>query len=428
MDSLTRRWRDLPLRRFFLLSVLAEVGIVAVLSALIIWGCTSVRHWLLPDSEEVYLVVEKTLRDGSSSTEMYLMKFGESPSALPELVVEADGEPIRRDVEEMKYSLQKLEKSFDLLSPKRKFAYQACGAVMVAAPTFLAFVGTFVCSLYFYRCKLRKPLELLSDAAEKIAQQDLDFELKYDCGDEMGALCRSFEDMRGALWENNRVMWEMLEERKLLQASVAHDLRNPIAIIQGYTEYLDMSLQKKTLNQEKTGRIVRNLGRAAKRLEQYTESVRLLNRWEETGICRKSYSVRKLAEEIAEDMSLLAKQEGFRLRVAAQLPDTAVEADAALLCRVLENIISNALRYAREEICLSFILEEHRLVVTVTDDGCGFPEEILRDGGKKFLHPGEDGHMGIGLAVSRLLCRKHGGSMELSNCSGGACVKIIFSV
>ena len=56
--------------------------------------------------------------------------------------------------------------------------------------------------------------------------------------DELGRLCAAFEKMRQTLYENNRQMWSMLEERRALQASVAHDLRNPIAIMTGYVEYL----------------------------------------------------------------------------------------------------------------------------------------------------------------------------------------------
>ena len=125
------------------------------------------------------------------------------------------------------------------------------------------------------------PLSLLSGAAESIAHQDLDFVLDYDCGDELGALCSSFEKMRGVLCENNKAMWRMLEERKLLQASVAHDLRNPIAIVGGYAEYLKKGLETGEMNREKILHIVENMDLAAKRLEQYTESVGQLNKSEE---------------------------------------------------------------------------------------------------------------------------------------------------
>ena len=220
----------------------------------------------------------------------------------------------------------------------------------------------------------------------------------------------------------------MLEERRLMQASVAHDLRNPIAVIEGYTEYLENVLKGGEMNREKTVRIAQNLGAAAKRLEQYTESVRLLNLTEETQLDRKTVMAEKLASDIAEDLSLLSEQNGISLQITSLLPRQEIQVDAAVLYRVLENILNNALRFAKQKIQLGFFLEGRKLTVVITDDGCGFPPEILNGIEKKLLAADGDGHMGIGLSVSRLLCKKHGGKLELSNTPGGARVKIFVSV
>lgn len=428
METMKKRWHDLPLRRFLILTVCLSVGMVVLVSALIIGGCAAFRHWLLPDPNTVYLTVEKTLSDGNVLSSTHLLKFGDDLSSMPYISIEQDGTPTVENVKQARYAVEKIETGVDSLSPKRKLAYQFCGITMFAAPTVLAFAAILWCSIYFYRCKLKTPLAVLADATKQIAEQNLDFEISYHCGDEMGELCRSFEDMRSALCENNKAMWGMLEERRLLQASVAHDLRNPIAIIEGYTEYLEEILKSSEINRKKTTRIAGNLGAAAKRLEQYTESVRLLNQTEESQIDRKSVNAKKLAADIVEDLSLLSRQNGIDLQAANHMPEKEIQVDAALMHRILENIINNALRYAKRQIQLDFSLSEAMLSVTVTDDGDGFPPEILKKQEKKLLITAKDGHMGVGLSISRLLCRKHGGKLELSNTSGGACVKILLSV
>lgn len=425
MEALKNKWRNLPLRRFLMLTVCGSVAAVTIVSALIISGCAAFRHWLLPYPDAVYLTVEETLSDGSVTESVYLLGLGEEASALPFLEI-GDGE--REKVKESRYAIEKVETGADSLTPKRKLAYQACGIAMYAAPTVLALAAIFWCSLYFYRRRLKTPLELLSGAAEKIAAQDLDFEIVYSCGDEMGALCRSFEEMRAALLENKKELWKMLEERRLLQASVAHDLRNPIAVIEGYAEYLETALMSGRADRENTARIVRNLGAAAKRLEQYTESVRLVNQSEEEQISREPVAAPLLADAVSSDLSVLAEQNGILLLVEDSLPDKEIQVDPALLCRVLENVMSNALRCAKREIRLDFSLQGSMLAVTVTDDGKGFPEEVLHGRENRLFTPGPDGHMGIGLSISRLLCRKHGGRLELSNLPCGACVKILLSV
>lgn len=432
MEAIKKKWNNLPLRQFFILTVCVSVVSAALLSAVIISGCASFRHWLLPDPNAVYLTVEQIMSDGSVISGTYLLEFGEDNEMLPGLVEEYEGENHTEKhtayPDEMKYSVSKIEKSFDTLSPKRKLAYQIAGITMVAAPAILAFVGIILCSMIFYRCKLKEPLRQMADATTQITNQNLDFEMQYDCDDEMGDLCRSFENMRAALYENNKAMWNMLEERKLMQASIAHDLRNPIAIIEGYTEYLDEGLKNGEISREKIIHIAENLKVAAKRLEKYTESVRFLNQSEETEPERKSIFVSELMDGIMRDLSLMAEQNNILLREERNCLDKKIQVDADIIYRILENIVSNALRYAKTEVCLAVSLSDNVLTVMVEDDGGGFPSSVLENRGKKLILSDKDGHLGIGLSISRLLCRKHGGSLELSNTSKGACVKIFLAV
>ncbi len=85
MESLKSKWSSLPLRRFFILTVFFSTGIVVLLSALIISFCISFRHWLLPDSNAVYLTIEKTSPDGVISTQTHLLKYGKDLEQLPTL-------------------------------------------------------------------------------------------------------------------------------------------------------------------------------------------------------------------------------------------------------------------------------------------------------------------------------------------------------
>ena len=76
------------------------------------------------------------------------------------------------------------------------------------------------------------------------------------------------------------------------------------------------------------------------------------------------------------------------------------------------------------------LLLDENLSVIIKDDGIGFPEEMLHRWGKSlFAKSNENRHLGMGLAISRILCEKHGGSLEIYNDSGHhAVVKIMLQV
>ena len=430
-------------------------GVVS-LSGLIIVACVSFRRYLLPDEDAAYLTVEQVMDDGTTTSSTHWLPFGEE-TRLPILYWEEEGTAegdegtgrtnresifqegdslrtiIHGPVMDATYSIQKIERSYDTLTPKRKIAYQLCGVAMVAGPVLLSMGGIFFCGFYFYRKRLSAPLRLLADATEQIASQNLDFSLEYGCGDEMGALCRSFELMRRELAENNKAMWKLLEQRRLMQASIAHDLRNPIAIIRGYTEYLQINLPGGKISREKAERIAGNLNLAAKRLEQYTESVRKLNQMEDMKIDRRQLSAGEWMKDIREDLEIMAAGAGKTLCLENVLQEGSILADSTVLYRILENIFENAFRFARSTVHASFSMEGRRLQITVTDDGRGFPEEFLRRewnrAGLPLRHERQEGHLGMGLTISRILCEKHGGSLELGNAvPHGGIVKMILAV
>lgn len=427
MESLKKKYYNLPLRKFFVISVLFTICFVAALSGMVIFGCTAFRHYLLPDPNAVYLTIEQTLSDGSTVTSVQLFEFDDDPQKFAQLVSDQKEQNIVLDE---KYSIQKIEKSYDTMGPKRKLAYQSCGVIMAAFPAVSSIIGILLCGLYFYKRKLAEPLKLLSDATAKIASKDLDFSIQYGFNDEMGALCQSFEHMRMTLYENNKILWKMLEERKLMQASIAHDLRNPIAIIEGYTEYLQLNLPNGKLSIQRILRISDNLNKAAKRLEYYTESIKMINQFEDVKINPKKTPVLEFLKDIEDDFSIIASGSNIQLIVTNNLKDCFVKFDATAVYRILENIFGNAIRFAKEKITISFSTEKQYLIISVSDDGCGFSDDILENNSNLLLpKPKEDGHMGIGLTISRILCQKHGGNLELSNNEkNGATVKIIIGI
>lgn len=429
MEKLKRKCSSL--QNYLVLIVLITFFIVICLSLLSIWGCQKFREYLLPDSNTIWVTLNITYANGKTEELEFSTELGQEIYDIPRLTGAEDGLINNSELSDIKTSIEKIENKFDMLTPKRKIAYQICGISMIAMPMIFSIVGILICGFIFYRKKLNKPLKLLENSMEQISNKNLDFKLSYTSNDEMGKLCNSFEKMRQILEKTNKELWKMIEERRLVQASVAHDLRNPISIIEGYAEYLQTNLQNDNLSKDKILEITSNINKTAKRLERYTDSIRTINALEDIEVNRKEISTRKFIEDVKSDLKQMTKSKGIGLDLEAEkLFKEKIKIDSYIIYRILENIINNALRYSKEKINLSFNIQENYLIISIVDDGIGFSEDVLKERNNLIIPTSSDGeHCGLGLIISRILCKKHGGKLELSNdISGGAKVKIFIEI
>lgn len=416
------------LKRSFMKAVALTMLIVFLCSALAIVICYRFQKHILPDSNEVWLTQQTTAPDGTVTEAKLRYVLDGPPEPFGQLV--KDGQERNEAQEQTSYRIERIESSYSMLSSKAKTAYRTSQICMVLLPLLFAVIGTTLCAWWFYHKILEPPITVLMDATTHIQDQDLNFQINFDGRDELGQLCTAFEKMRQTLYENNRQMWSMLEERRALQASVAHDLRNPIAIMTGYVEYLQENRQGGTLTDEKLEKALTNLGITAERMGRYTDTMRDLGAIEETEVHRREVELPDFLQHMADSLSILFQNTEVRFACDFHVPAGRAVLDGELLYRVLENLISNALRFAEHQIELAFYLEHGTLSATVTDDGPGFSDKLLQKKTALFYSEDTSGkHLGLGLAVSRVLCQKHGGTIELSNRSPhGACAKATITV
>lgn len=289
----------------------------------------------------------------------------------------------------------------------------------------------------FYKVEMEKAFRVIQDASEKIAENCLDFELEPVRDNELGRLRDSFEKMRAALYENNRATWQVLEERKRLNAAFAHDMRTPITVLKGYGEMLEQYVPGGRISQDKLLEILGMMNGQIRRLETYTQ---------------KMSSVRKLEDLEPEPapVEAVALQEKLR-NMCGILGEDIVYSfggkgtlclDEALVLEVCENLVSNGLRYARQILQVTVRVTEGELPaseeepagyleVVVEDDGPGFsPEELQHATDPFYRGEGqmEQCHFGLGLYICRLICAKCGGSLVLANSICGGRVTARFQI
>lgn len=415
------------IKRVFIRGVAVTMLVVLVSSALTIYGCYRIQKYLLPDAQEVWLKTQIVMTDGTISEVEQKVTFDET-SWLAFLMNDDETKPLTLD--DIEFTIEKIESSFSMLSPKKQVMYRAMSVSMAVLPLIYSIVGIGLCAWWFYRKKMLPPIKALENATQHISEQDLDFTIIYNSDDELGRLCTAFEEMRQALYDNNRQLWNMIEQRRILQASVAHDLRNPIAIIEGYVEYMQQCLTNGSMNDEKLQHTLSNIAITSKRLERYTDYIRDLHTIEETEVKYSVVQLPEFFESAAENFSLMAEQKNCEIEYSSVVSECSVQLDEQIFYRVIENIFSNALRYTKSKVCFNFSITDNILTVQITDDGKGFSKKMLCKQNTLFYSEDTTGeHMGLGLAISRVLSQKHGGNIELSNTKpNGACVTIKLSV
>ena len=410
----------------FIWTVAITMIIVFTSSALTIYICYRMQKIILPDSQEIWLHTQTIMADGTVSEAKQRLILDE-PSKMSILAPAKEEEEKLGDTE---FTIEKIESSFSTLRPKQQLLYRVISISMVGLPFIYSVIGIMLCAWWFYRKKLSPPIQVLADATKHIKGQDLDFTVAYNSNDELGRLCTAFEEMRQALYDNNRQLWNMIEQRRILQASVAHDLRNPIAIIEGYVEYMQQCFTNGSLNDEKLQHTLSNLAITSKRLERYTDYIRDLNTIEET---ETKYSVVQLPDFLknaTESLSLIAGQHSLEIEYHSTVSECQVKLDEQIFYRIVENIFSNAIRYANSKVSFLYTFIDDVLTITITDDGKGFSKAMLRKKNTFLYSEDKTGeHMGLGLATSRVLSQKHGGCLELSNVTpSGASVTIKLAV
>lgn len=284
---------------------------------------------------------------------------------------------------------------------------------------------------FFYKYKLSNALRILMDGTEQIVCDNLDFVIHYNAEDELGTLCKAFEKMREALQTNYKQMWRMTEQRKELNAAFAHDLRTPLTVLRGYTDFLEEYIPSPGKTDEKLLTTNHMMAQHVKRLEDYVETMNTIQKLEDTPIKIVSVPVSDFIEMLTDGVQLTAEEYGKQFEIENKMDLTDIKGDVPLILRTVENVARNAFQYAESKVQISLFFNHSTLFIEVDDDGTGFGAQEMEQALNPFYtSAGSDtAHCGMGLAICKILCENHGGSILINNTScSGARVCISFTL
>lgn len=277
------------------------------------------------------------------------------------------------------------------------------------------FAGVGLVVSYFLSGNITRPLRQLSQAAEKIRQGDLKQEVPVDTQDEVGQLAEVFNQMSAELAANE-------SNRQELLANIAHELKTPLAVLQGHLESMldgveEPAPDKLFSMQEEVMRLTRLVGdlrdlslAQVHRLELHLQPVDLDEKVE-----RAADMLEPLLEE---------KKLRFVKELAPGLPARQLDPDR--LNQILYNLITNAIRYTHSGTSILLKTEPagDRVRLTIADEGPGIAPEDLPHVFEQFYRGDKSrnrasGGSGIGLSLAKSFVEAQGGTITARNRNQG---------
>ena len=277
----------------------------------------------------------------------------------------------------------------------------------------------FVCAsltIWVYRSVLR-PLSKLQEATRKIRDGNLDFTLEVEEDDEIGELCQDFEEMRIRLKENAEEKIQYDLESKELISNISHDLKTPITAIKGYVEGI---LDGVASSPEKLDKYIRTIYNKANDMDRLIDELTFYSKIDTNKI---PYTFSKInvnsyfgdcAEEVGLDMESRGIELGYFNYVS---DDVVVIADAEQMKRVVNNIISNSVKYMdKPKGIINIRIKDvgDFIQVEIEDNGRGIAAKDLPNIFDRFYRTdasrnSSQGGSGIGLSIVRKIIEDHGG-------------------
>lgn len=318
-----------------------------------------------------------------------------------------DGESLRAADQALASAQDALRDAAESRNDAAAGAVALTALVSVAALAFIA--------IYLHRAVAR-PFTRLEGFAEEVASGNLDAPLAYERSNPFGKFTWAFDHLRKELDRARKDEERAREDHKAALASLSHDLRTPLASLRAYAEALDMGLAN---SEEERAEYERAIARKCDEASSLVEDLfqHALSDMDRIAVACGPVQAAPIVKRCASDSSGLAQISCQRV------DDACVEADEARLAQAIDNLIGNAIKYARgSAIDIQATAENGLYTIAVRDFGPGMPPEDMPFATERFYRganaSGKPGS-GLGLYISSYLVERMGGRLHLTNAYPG---------
>jgi len=286
----------------------------------------------------------------------------------------------------------------------------------IAAIVALLALGTAVGLLAFGL--LTRRLRNLTTTVQRLSDSDFEMDIveqdRLDSADEIDQLHRTFNAMTVRIRELVGRLKETDRLRRELISNVSHDLRTPLASMQGYIETL--LIKNGALSSEERERCLRIARKNTQRLSELVDDLFELSKLDSENVMPafETFSLAELLQDTAQEFELDAGNRGITIETAAPQNSTIVYADIGLIQRVLENLLRNAIHFTPPGGHIRIDMEKRpdTVAVSVSDTGCGIAAADLDRIFDRFYRTetgdgDQAGSSGLGLAIVKRILDLH---------------------
>jgi signal transduction histidine kinase len=269
---------------------------------------------------------------------------------------------------------------------------------------------------------ITKKLNIITRGIHQFRTGNMDSRIPVKNNDELDTIGLAFNEMADTIARNIQELKETDEFRKELISNVSHDLRTPVASIQGYAETL--ILKKDTINAKEQLNYLQIIYSSCDRLKKLVSDLFELSKLQtnQVKLNKEPFSITELVSDIANKYRIISQKKGISINTFLPKDLPRIEADLLLIDRVLQNLIDNAIKFCKEGDYVNIDIRPDlpgKVRISIADSGEGISNEELPYiferyyKGKKYSES-----TGLGLAIVKKIIDLHQTDIQVSSQPG----------
>lgn len=278
------------------------------------------------------------------------------------------------------------------------------------------FVALTTYTVIYLRKRIIKPLNYLIAETTFITSGDLSRQINYQFRDEIGVFISIFNQMRESLYQQQQQQQQFEVSRKNFVDSISHDLKTPLASISAYVEALQDRIVTTPTEQQQYLAVIENkitiLTNLSNQLSMSYESPDSLP------LSKQGVSCYHWLIDFFYDIELECQTQGITPKFTNKIALTdssTMQIDIFQLDRAIQNIISNALRFCKQEFSVLAEIKDKQFILSIKNDGVTDDQPNLAMIFERFyteetIH--DKGHLGLGLYISQTIIHAMNGDIQ----------------